>query len=358
MNKKMLALVVLSCLFSVTPNVKAASLTLTINKQTFQLHDTIKVNATLSNNGAPENVTLEYSLRDLRGKIMTALNYQKAGLKTNEVKNVSLYNLLIDESFYSGTYIVSVSTIEGAYRTQTEEIQFNVEGLAEDMNIKIVVSSTRDLASPSLFFMKNEKVYIGFKEAPNGTIVEAEVTLPDNSTITKRLPMNITAKVVGTYQVKAMAKAQGYRNTTLTRLFGVLEKEPSIIPTEKQASELILTPDKTEIKEGETITLTGGLTPAHAQSTITINYIKDGKTESTKNLTTNDEGKFTDTYKPTAGTWSITAKWSGDSNHQTAQTTKNFTVAATQQGIPGFPAPSMIIGLSLTLIYTIKKHRT
>ena len=76
-----------------------------------------------------------------------------------------------------------------------------------------------------------------------------------------------------------------------------------------------LTPYSEPITAGNTFTVSGYITPAY-QTTITLTFTSPSGQQSSKTVTSAQDGTFTytDTLND-VGTWSITASWSGDNNY-------------------------------------------
>ena len=313
------------------PLAYASLLSLETSQDIYQYEDTLIVIASIKNTeNEPTTGILEYTFRDLRGKISTAKIALPYNLKANETIEVELINLKIDEQFYTGQYLVSARIIENGMAVDEREIRFNIEGALEDLNIRILISSDSESTEIARTFILKEKIYISFSGAPEDTAITANLRLPDNKTIKVNLPTNITSKMAGVYTIELKASAQGYRDFSTTEYFAVLEKSLDILHDSKENSSITIKLDKTKLNQGDEITITGKITPSHADTLVTLTYFKDGVIDTTRNTTTDDEGKYRDIHKIQAsGEWIVKASWQGDSNHFEAESQKvNFNVQA------------------------------
>jgi hypothetical protein len=78
--------------------------------------------------------------------------------------------------------------------------------------------------------------------------------------------------------------------------------------------------------EGDPVAISGSIEPAHA-ATVTLEYTRDAEAPVTRQVATDANGSFADTFKPTAvGTWKLTASWPGDGDHSGAQASCTFQV--------------------------------
>ncbi|MFQ6074974.1 MAG: Ig-like domain-containing protein [Candidatus Bathyarchaeia archaeon] len=80
--------------------------------------------------------------------------------------------------------------------------------------------------------------------------------------------------------------------------------------------------------EGDSLTVSGSISPAVSGKTVTLSYKKPDGSTFTITVTTGSDGSYSDSYKPDAtGSWSVTASWDGDSTHDGASSeSKSFTV--------------------------------
>jgi hypothetical protein len=116
------------------------------------------------------------------------------------------------------------------------------------------------------------------------------------------------------------------------------------------------------LTEGDSITVSGSITPKVSSIRVTLTYTKPDTTTLTRYVNADSNGSYTDTYNPDViGSWSVTASWSGDETYESSTSNKTaFTVAkkTEQGGIPGYPLEAVLIGVifySIILTLTPKK---
>jgi hypothetical protein len=64
---------------------------------------------------------------------------------------------------------------------------------------------------------------------------------------------------------------------------------------------------------GNSTTVSGSISPAVSNVTVTLTYTKPDATTIDRSTTTEADGSFTDSYKPgMAGSWSVKASWAGN----------------------------------------------
>ncbi|MEM3737374.1 MAG: PGF-pre-PGF domain-containing protein [Candidatus Bathyarchaeia archaeon] len=86
--------------------------------------------------------------------------------------------------------------------------------------------------------------------------------------------------------------------------------------TAKTPTSISLSASATSIKRGESITLTGAITPPIGGATVKLTYTKAGAVSVERTATTAVDGSFSSTYTPDAGgSWSVVASWAGDETY-------------------------------------------
>ena len=103
----------------------------------------------------------------------------------------------------------------------------------------------------------------------------------------------------------------------------------------KLVSSITCPASKLEIAEGESITVSGSISPPVSDVTVTLTYKKPDDSIMTRTVTTGSDGSYSDEYEPDAvGSWSVKASWDGDATHEGAtSSTNSFTVM--EQKTPG-----------------------
>jgi len=134
------------------------------------------------------------------------------------------------------------------------------------------------------------------------------------------------------------------------------QKDSSIYYYEvsKASSSITCSVSKTNMTLGEELTVSGSISPFHADVTVTLIYtMPDGSTIDRTVITASD-GSFRDTYTPDAGgLWSVEASWAGDWDHKGAKSPSAFFSVEETVKLP--PKASFIFSAAtnLSLIVTI-----
>lgn len=309
------ALIVALSVSFVVQGVYSYEIKVESEKYVYRPDDTIVITAQITNDMDEKvNFVLEVCLKDFNGKFSSYQIYYPLTLEVNESIRLELFRSLVDDRLYSGLYVVSYSILEGKFRVYQGEIYFKVEGTPEDLSLTILLARDPEFKNPAITFVKGEKVYMNYLCSVQNVSISALLTLPDNTTRQVNLPGNVTAKIPGVYELAVIASAPGYRNTTLLRYFSVFSEE--LMLYEKENSSILLYISKEEVAEGESLKAYGNLIPPHSDVNVMLTYSMNGKAQTTRSATTDEEGRFSDNFIPnTSGNWSVTASWAGDSNH-------------------------------------------
>jgi len=140
----------------------------------------------------------------------------------------------------------------------------------------------------------------------------------DGSTISAQNPTH-TYTSSGNFTVSLTVTGAGGSDT---------EIKENYISVTRKASTIELNISDTEITFGESVTVTGRISPAH-QTLATLTFTNDeGETE-TETAASDSNGIFTlpDYFPPDGGSWGVVARWEGDNDHREAESnTLTFTV--------------------------------
>lgn len=147
------------------------------------------------------------------------------------------------------------------------------------------------------------------------------------------------------------------------------ERASGLAPTteilvEKASSEISCIVSASEVKVGESVTVSGSISPAHDNVTVTLSYAMSDNSVTMRNVTTSADGRFTDVFKVDAhGSWSVVASWLGDQDSKGAESsTASFTAEKqVTSSIPPFHVIAIcviIAAITLIVVYLItqKKH--
>jgi hypothetical protein len=354
-----LALVLMIFLASTPAMAHASSMTLSSEQQVYAYGENIRIVANVTNDAdTPVRVYIEHTLRDLMGRVATGYLLEVVDLEAHEAKLVELYDVEVDDSFYSGQYVVWASLIVNKVRVGEEELRFTVEGAPEDMEVRLQLSPDPDYASVSHVFMMGEKAYMQLVGAPQGATASALLKLPDNSTQQLALPVALTIKQVGRYSVYVNVSATGYRDIHIRDFISVMENGPDALADRKETSSISLQLEKTSYTAGDEVVATGEISPPHAGASVTLTFIR-GSASDTITATTDDDGRYQTKYEVQAdGQWSVKAEWGGDSNHEAAVSQQLiFTAEAPPMNwLPLALAAAAIVVVAALVLFLRKKR--
>jgi len=296
---------------------QAHDLALNVSQPVYRPGDVIDVTAHVTNTkGQPTNLSLDVLLRDQRSKVAPTLVSHDLSLAGGESKSIQLFLLPVDQRYYSGPYVVQASLIEGRFVVCQAEATFQIEGAPEDMAFEIILSRDPSASKRASVFIKNEKVYLAYDCDVQGPAISAWLNLPDGSKRQITLPCNVTAKQAGSYSIQLNVSKDGYRPLTIVKYFAVLEQDPVLLQSQREASNLSLAIARDQIQQGQMVELHGFVLPAHADANVTLSYVKQGITSAERTVATDDDGRFSDSFRPPEpGDWVVWASWNGDSNH-------------------------------------------
>jgi len=96
----------------------------------------------------------------------------------------------------------------------------------------------------------------------------------------------------------------------------------------KMMTELSCSVSKDTITQGDSIVISGSLNVTLSGKTVTLTYRKPDGSTFNRTVTTGSDGSYSDSYIPdTAGSWSVTASWTGDSSYNGAtSSSRSLTV--------------------------------
>ena len=129
-----------------------------------------------------------------------------------------------------------------------------------------------------------------------------------------------------------------------------------ILPVVKASSSISCSASLSNVREGESINISGFLSPARGGIPIKLTYKKPDGSTFTKSITTSPEGRFADAQVPNVvGEWTVFASWSGDEGTLAATSPSiSFTVEAKPKPPPPPPLiEQTTVGLLSIVIATI-----
>ena len=77
-------------------------------------------------------------------------------------------------------------------------------------------------------FVMSQNIYLSYNSSAEDLVITTFLKYPNGNIQTLSLPMSIKAEQIGTYEIEVMASKEGYKNMTVKKQFGVIEKEPNI----------------------------------------------------------------------------------------------------------------------------------
>jgi predicted phosphodiesterase len=129
-----------------------------------------------------------------------------------------------------------------------------------------------------------------------------------------------TPPLIGSYQLKASWTGDSsFGGATSSEVTLIVSKTPTTLSCS------VASPDVTE---GEFVTISGAISPAVSNVTVTLTYLMPGESTVTRTVTTEADGSYSDSYQPKGeGTWSVTTTWDGDLTHEGASSSsQSFTI--------------------------------
>lgn len=210
-----------------TPLCSAHEFELKLNKHVYDPGDIIIVTAGIRNTESRlVQLAVSAVLRDLEMQSPPMPIYYQVELQAGENETVTLYEITVDESLYSGEYVVDATLIENDVGVYEDETSFTIQGLPKDMNVEILLCKDSSYTEKSLVFIKGENIYINYTSEPPNPMITATLTFPDNSENALTFPLHMKAEDVGSYTLHFTASKKGYRDFGGAVNFAVLEKEP------------------------------------------------------------------------------------------------------------------------------------
>jgi uncharacterized cupredoxin-like copper-binding protein len=198
-----------------------------------------------------------------------------------------------------GKFIVKAAA---EFRESNLEITPKEVKADEEVKISFAVKNIGDLAGTYKATLKI-----------NGAIEDTK-TLTLTGGETKTVTFTISKKIIGIYNVDVAG---------LSGKFSVVTPTPTATPTPtptKTPSSITVTVSPTQIDKGNSVTVTGSISPLKAAVPVTITFTKAGGVPVERTATTNSEGSFTTDYTPDAGgSWAVTASWEGDDEHKAVE---------------------------------------
>ncbi len=160
----------------------------------------------------------------------------------------------------------------------------------------------------------------------SGVTVTLTYTKPDGSTFTKTSTTNpgdysdvYVPDMLGSWSVSASWDGDAtHEGASSQEVIFTVSKISTILSCSVSPSDLTF---------GDSLTVSGSITPPVSGVTVTLTYTKPDNSTVTRPVITGPDGNFSDSYTPNAvGTWIVTASWEGDSIHEDAASKQSFKI--------------------------------
>jgi hypothetical protein len=232
---------------------------------------------------------------------------------------------------YSGTSFDQVQNVVASVGQEKTNVNLTlsvtiqptgaISGLITDANNKPIVGATVEAGSGHASSNSNG-VYLISSGLPTGsyTVSVSAVGYQNQDKTGVAVTAGSTTSGIDFKLVQAAATLSG-------RISGIVTGEEHPL-TSKQSSAITCVPEKTSVNVGDTLVVTGSVTPSASGATVRLEY-KSGSNDVSKSVTTGSDGKYTDNYTATlAGSWTVEASWSGNTQYNGASSeSKAFSVS-------------------------------
>lgn len=133
-----------------------------------------------------------------------------------------------------------------------------------------------------------------------------------------------------TVVLKVQAVQKGYFDSYFSSKDAYSNK-PSLVISytlPKASSSISCSTSSSSIVSGESITVSGSISPLHAGKTVTLTYERPDGSKREVSMESKTDGSFEDSFIPeNTGLWKVTATWEGDDDHEgTTSTAVTFSV--------------------------------
>jgi hypothetical protein len=109
----------------------------------------------------------------------------------------------------------------------------------------------------------------------------------------------------------------------------------------------------TSVMLGNSTTVSGSISPAVSDVTVTLTYTKPDATTIDRTTTTGADGSFSDTYIPDmAGSWSVKASWAGNDNYF-GSTSFNATFTVSEPSATGIPMDYVYVAVIIIIVIIV-----
>lgn len=217
--------------------------------------------------------------------------------------------------------LISLNQVPVALEKTEGQLQLTMPSGLQEIVYALTISAP---APPKEFQVGNLKI------SPVDVVVGEEITVTvdvvniGEETGTATVTLKVNGVVEAEKEVTLAGGASQTVSFTLTwDTAGVYEVQvDSLVETitvTKAASVITVSVSPTQIDKGESVTVSGLISPPVPGVEVYLAYMKAGDVVVERTVTTASDGSFTDVYVPDAGgSWSITARWEGNEQYQGA----------------------------------------
>jgi hypothetical protein len=130
--------------------------------------------------------------------------------------------------YYDSAFVIS-EEIEPQTCTAYVQILSPVQQtFSKNFSIATQPSFNFEIEMSKKVFIKGEDIYLSYSSSVANPSINAILTYPDKTTRQITLPTTIKAEQVGTYTLDVNASKEGYKESDLKELFGVIETESNV----------------------------------------------------------------------------------------------------------------------------------
>ena len=301
--------------------------------------ETTGVNIALSKSAIISGFAKTPAGNPIPGVTVTALSSDSGGYVGYAVTGVD-GSYKIQSGLGSGTYMVTA--LSGTSFDQVQNVVASVGQEKTNVNLTLSVTVQPTGAISGLIIDENNQPIVGATVeagSGHGSSNSNGVYLISSGLPTGSYTVSVSAAGYQNQDKTGVAVTAGSTTSSIDfklvqaaatlsgRISGIVTGEDNPL-TSKQSSTITCVPGKTSVNVGDTLVVTGGITPSVAGATVKLEY-KSGSNDVSQSVTTGSDGKYANSYTATlAGSWTVEASWSGNTQYNEASSeSKTFSVS-------------------------------
>jgi cobalamin biosynthesis Mg chelatase CobN len=114
------------------------------------------------------------------------------------------------------------------------------------------------------------------------------------------------------------------------------------------------TVSSTSLSKGSSINVTGSISPAVDNATVTLTYTKPDATTLVRTVTSSADGSYIDTLTPdSTGSWNVKASWAGDATTYLGSTSLYTPFTVQGSSTTGFPMDYIYVAIVVVVVVVI-----